>query len=54
MSDTSGHITYGPGGSGDGLTHPTYQDGTPINNQRNYLVVGLGCGAHFDLFGKYH
>jgi hypothetical protein len=52
MSDTSGNVTYGPGGSGDGLTSPTYKNGQPINDQRTYLAVGIGCGAHFDFFGK--
>jgi hypothetical protein len=52
MNDTSGSVTYGPGGQGDGLTSPTYVNGQSINAQRSYVSVGIGCGAHFDLFGK--
>ncbi len=52
MSDTNGQVTYGPGGQGDGLMHPDYQNGQNIDNQRGYLAVGIGCGAHFDVFGK--
>ena len=56
MNDTSGTVTYSPNGQGDGLSQPTYRPGGPngqtINNQRGYLVVGIGCGAHFDFFGK--
>lgn len=52
MNDSSGSVNYGPG-QGDGLTHPTYQNGAPIDSQRGYIVVGLGCGGHFDLFAKY-
>jgi hypothetical protein len=51
MSDTTGHITYGPN-QGDGIQHPYYQDGASIDNQSTYLVVNLGCGGHFDLFGR--
>ena len=52
MTDTSGHINFSADGSHDGLTQPTYQDGKQIGNQRGYIVLGLGCGGHFDLFGK--
>ena len=52
MNDTSGTVTYGPQGSGDGLTQPTYQNGKNIDNSRGYLAVGIGCGVHFDVFGK--
>jgi hypothetical protein len=52
MNDTSGSVTYGPGGQGDGLTSPTYVNGQSINAQRSYVSVGVECGAHFDLFGK--
>jgi hypothetical protein len=52
MSNTSGSISFAQ--TGDGQTHPTYQDGASIDQQRGYLVVSLGCGAHFDLFASYH
>jgi hypothetical protein len=52
MSDTDGHITYAPGQS-DGLTGPRYQStAIPDGARQTYLVFGLGCGAHFDLFGR--
>jgi hypothetical protein len=51
MTNTSGSITFAQ--SGDGITHPTYEDGHGIDTQRGYLVVNLGCGAHFDLFPRY-
>ena len=46
MTDADGAIAYSDGGS------PTYQNGTTINNQASYLVLGIGVGAHFDLFGS--
>ena len=52
MSDTEGHVAYSQEGSHDGLAHPAYQDGKQIGNQRGYIVLGLGCGGHFDIFGK--
>jgi hypothetical protein len=52
VSDTSGHITYAPN-QGDGLTGPVYRDGQSIAGaQTSYLAFVLGCGGHFDLFGK--
>jgi hypothetical protein len=51
MSDTSGNVPFAPG-QGDGLTQPTYTNGQSINDERAYLVMGVGCGAHFDFFGK--
>ena len=52
MSDTDGHVTFSSEGSKDGITSPTYQDGKQIADQRGYIVVGIHCGAHFDVFGK--
>ncbi len=52
MNDTSGSATYSAAGSGDGEQHPTYQNGKQIDNQRAYVIVGIHCGAHFDIFGK--
>jgi hypothetical protein len=52
MTDTSGSVKYSAAGSGDGLGSPTYVNGAPIASQRGYTVVSLGCGAHFDFFGK--
>ena len=52
MTDTDGTINFSQAGSGDGITSPTYVKGAQINRQRGYTVVGLGCGGHFDFFGK--
>ncbi len=54
MSDTesNSHIAFSAEGSRDGITHPTYENGKQISNQRGYIAVGLQCGAHFDVFGK--
>jgi hypothetical protein len=51
MGKSSGDLGYAPG-QGDHQTKPTFLDGSISGSQRSYLVVGLGCGAHFDLFGK--
>ncbi len=50
MSDTEGNVDFAS--KGDGVPGPTYHDGKQIGNQRGYIVVGLHCGAHFDIFGK--
>jgi len=55
MTDASGSILYSDSpvvGQNIPLTHPTYQNGTSINNQTGYLVLGVGVAAHFDLFGS--
>jgi hypothetical protein len=52
VSDTSGHISYAPN-QGDGLTGPVFQNGQSIGSaQTSYVAFVLGCGGHFDLFGK--
>jgi hypothetical protein len=52
LTDTSGHVSYGPH-QGDGMTGPAYAgDGTiPDFAQTNYYSFLIGCGAHFDLIG---
>ena len=51
-SDTSGYIEYAPN-QPDGQTHPPFTGGPiPGDEQQTYFAVVLGCGAHFDLFGK--
>jgi hypothetical protein len=52
MDDTSGTVAYSADGSKDGLTQPTYRNNDGVLTQRGYLIVGIGCGAHFDIFGK--
>jgi hypothetical protein len=52
VSDTSGHIAYAPN-QGDGATGPLFHDGQSIGTyQTTYLAFVVGCGGHFDLFGK--
>jgi hypothetical protein len=52
MSDTDGNVQFSPAGSGDTLTHPRFNSGNQVNEQTTYVVVGIHCGAHFDVFGK--
>jgi hypothetical protein len=52
MSDTDGSVAFSARGSGDGLTRPTYVDGRQITRRQGYLLVGIGLGGHFDVFGK--
>ena len=52
MNDTEGDVTFGAEGSKDGQTHPAFRSGNNIDLPRGYLVVGIGCGGHFDIFGK--
>lgn len=51
MAQSDGTIPY-VDGQGDGEVAPTFQDGKISGSQRSYLVVGIGCGVHFDLFGR--
>jgi hypothetical protein len=52
MDDTSGTIAFSADGSKDGIKEPTYRNNDGVLTQRGYLIVGIGCGAHFDIFGK--
>ena len=36
----------------DGVPKPTYTNGRVINSSRAYVVLSLGVGIHFDVFGK--
>lgn len=51
MQSSKGTVAYAPGQL-DGQTQPTYSGGNIADSQRSYLVVGIGCGVHFDVFGK--
>lgn len=51
MAQSDGSVTY-VSGQGDGETQPSFQDTNISGSQRSYLVVGIGCGVHFDLFGR--
>lgn len=53
LNDSEGDINFTPNnGTGDGLTNPTYRNGQVINSSRAYVVLSLGLGIHFDIFGK--
>ena len=53
LTDTSGSISFAPN-QPDGLSGPPFEgNGTiPSYAQTSYYAVVLGCGAHFDLFGR--
>ena len=51
LNDTSGSITYATA-QGDGSTSPPYQNGKTIDDTRPYVMLSLGVGVHFDIFGK--
>jgi hypothetical protein len=52
MQGTSGTVTYSASRQGDGITQPRYKNGESIEDSTSYIVLGLGVGAHVDLFGK--
>jgi hypothetical protein len=52
MDSTSGTVAYSADGSKDGIKEPTFRNGDSVNAERGYVVLGIGCGAHFDVFGK--
>jgi hypothetical protein len=51
LTNTSGSVTFSAAGSADGVTHPPYENGASIQDQRGYVMLSLTCGAHFDLLG---
>jgi hypothetical protein len=46
MSDTSGTIKY------DNGNEPDFKNGEVVKNATTYVVLGIGAGIHFDVFGK--
>jgi hypothetical protein len=52
LNDSSGSITFSQQGQGDGLSRPPYQSGETIDQSRPYVMLSLGVGVHFDVFGK--
>ena len=46
MNDSNGDVTYANG------NHPVYTQGEPVRASQTYVVIGIGVGAHFDIFGK--
>ena len=47
LNDSSGSILFA-----DGYSHPPYQSGETIDQSRPYVMLSLGVGVHFDVFGK--
>ncbi|AKU97456.1 hypothetical protein AKJ09_04120 [Labilithrix luteola] len=52
LNDTEGSVRFSAEGSKDGITQPAFRNGETIENPRAYVVLSLGVGIHFDLFGK--
>jgi hypothetical protein len=53
FNDTEGDISFKCAPScADGVNGPTYKNGRVIEQARAYVVLSLGLGVHFDLFGK--
>lgn len=55
LNDTEGDVDFACASKGpciDGLSHPTYVNGHVLDNSRAYVVLSLGMGIHFDIFGK--
>lgn len=52
LNDTQGTVKYSAEGSKDGNTEPAFKNGETIENSRTYVMLSLGVGIHFDLFGK--
>lgn len=55
LNDSDGYVDFACVSKGpchDGLSHPTYVNGRVIDNSRAYVVLSLGIGIHFDIFGK--
>ncbi len=47
LTDTEGTVRFK-----DGVTEPRFRNGATIGDTRAYVVVSLGLGLHFDLFGR--
>ncbi|MDF2691916.1 MAG: hypothetical protein K0S65_299 [Labilithrix sp.] len=54
FNDSEGDIAYScaPSACADGILGPTYKNGSVIESSRAYVVLSLGLGIHFDIFGK--
>lgn len=53
FNDTDGSIAFTCAPScRDGVQGPAYVNGQVIQNARSYVVLSLGLGIHFDVFGK--
>ncbi|MBX3207697.1 MAG: hypothetical protein KF764_21790 [Labilithrix sp.] len=53
LNDSEGDIAFTCSPNcADGVQGPTYKNGQVIQSARAYVVVSLGLGIHFDIFGK--
>jgi hypothetical protein len=53
LNDTDGSISFSCAPNcADGVQGPRYTNGQVINDTRTYVVLSLGVGIHFDIFGK--
>lgn len=52
LNDSEGNVRFSSEGSQDGNTEPAFKNGEVIKNANNYVVLSLGVGGHFDIFGK--
>ncbi len=51
LNDTEGTVTFAPN-QGDGSTRPPFTGGKTLDDARPYVMLSLGVGVHFDVFGK--
>ena len=51
LNDTEGTVTFAPN-QGDGSTSPPFKNGQTLDDARPYVMLSLGVGVHFDVFGK--
>jgi hypothetical protein len=51
LNDSSGSITFAPN-QGDGVTKPPFTNGKTLDDSRPYVLLSIGVGVHFDVFGK--
>ncbi len=51
LTDTEGTITFAPN-QGDGHTQPPFNSGKTLDDARPYVLLSIGVGVHFDVFGK--
>ena len=51
LNDSEGTVKFAPN-QGDGSTTPRYTGGQTIDDARPYVMLSLGVGVHFDIFGK--
>lgn len=53
LNDSEGDVAFTCAPNcADGVQGPTYKNGQVIQSARGYVVLSLGLGIHFDVFGK--